>query len=632
MAGLGWRREIVREVDVAHQRVRESAEMSNSNPSIIETRRDQIFPYLDSTDIERARRFGEVRRFAAGEALAAIGEVGLGLAIILSGRVDVYRYDAHGRRQHLHTFGPGAFVGELAQLAGRPSFGDGIVTEPVEALIFSPDRMRALLIAEAELGERLMRALILRRTQMLQSGVGGPVIIGRSETGDVLRLEGFLARNATPRMMLDPDTDPEARALIDRFHVDPGQLPLVVCPGGQVLRNPSETELARCIGLVGPIDPHRLYDVAIVGAGPAGLATSVYAASEGLSVLTLDSRSFGGQAGASARIENYLGFPTGISGIALMARAYNQAHKFGVETAIPNEVIGFDASDDHAAPFVLKLASGERVSARSVVIASGVNYRRLAVENLDAYEGASVHYWASQIEARLCADQEVVVVGAGNSAGQGIVFLASHVAKVWVLARGGDLDSTMSRYLVDRITGLANVEVLTHTQISALEGADGMLSAVHWHRAATGETVRTHYSPPIPLYRCRPEYCLAVGIGRGARPQGLRADRSGSRRKPAPTGNEPSWSLCDRRHPFGVDQARRRRSRRRRAGGRGPARLSVAAARCSDDASRRGGRFHEAAFAVTAKLSKGTRHHRRPRVQQRCRNQGETRHQQSSDC
>jgi thioredoxin reductase (NADPH) len=335
-----------------------------------------------------------------------------------------------------------------------------------------------------------MRALILRRTQMLQSGVGGPVIIGRSENGDVLRLEGFLARNATPRMMLDPDTDPEARALIDRFHVDPGQLPLVVCPGGQVLRNPSETDLARCIGLVGPIDPNRLYDVAIVGAGPAGLATSVYAASEGLSVLMLDSRSFGGQAGASARIENYLGFPTGISGMALMARAYNQAHKFGVETAIPNEVIGIDASDDYAAPFVLKLASGERVSTRSVVIASGVNYRRLAVENLDAYEGASVHYWASQIEARLCADQEVVVVGAGNSAGQGIVFLASHVAKVWVLARGGDLDSTMSRYLVDRITGLANVEVLTCTQVSALEGADGMLSAVHWHRAATAETVR----------------------------------------------------------------------------------------------------------------------------------------------
>jgi len=248
--------------------------------------------------------------------------------------------------------------------------------------------MRALMIAEAELGERVMRALILRRTQMLQDRIGGPVIVGRAENPDVIRLESFLARNGTPRMMVDPDTDPEAKTLIERFHVDPGHLPIVICPGGQMLRNPSEVELARCIGLVGPIDPNRLYDVAIVGAGPAGLATSVYAASEGLSVLTLDSRSFGGQAGASSRIENYLGFPTGISGMALMARAYNQAHKFGVETAIPNEVIGFEAVDDHTTRFVLKLASGERVSARSIVIASGVNYRRLAVANLAAYEVA----------------------------------------------------------------------------------------------------------------------------------------------------------------------------------------------------------------------------------------------------
>ena len=279
---------------------------------------------------------------------------------------------------------------------------------------------------------------------------------------------------------------------------------------------PCETDLARCIGLVGPIDPRRLYDVAIVGAGPAGLATSVYAASEGLSVLMLDSRSFGGQAGASARIENYLGFPTGISGMALMARAYNQAHKFGVETAIPNEVIGFAASDDHAAPFVLKLASGERVSTRSVVIASGVNYRRLAVENLDAYEGASVHYWASQIEARLCADQEVVVVGAGNSAGQGIVFLASHVAKVWVLARGGDLDSTMSR-VSRRPDHRAGQRGSAHAYPSQRAGrrrrhvVGGALASRRDRRNGS-----TPYSPPVPLYRSRPEYRLVVRIGRGA--------------------------------------------------------------------------------------------------------------------
>ena len=198
--------------------------MSDSKPSIIETRRDQIFPHLDATDIERARRFGEIRRFAAGDALAAIGQVGVGLAIILSGQVDVYRYDAHAERQHLSKF----LVGELAQLAGRPSFGDGIVTEPVDALIFSPDRMRALLIAEAELGERLMRALILRRTQMLQAGIGGPVIIGRSENGDVLRLEGFLARNSHPSQRLNPKTDPEAQALMERFDVAPGELPIEI--------------------------------------------------------------------------------------------------------------------------------------------------------------------------------------------------------------------------------------------------------------------------------------------------------------------------------------------------------------------------------------------------------------------
>src|ERR1700738_5259060 len=275
-------------------------------------------------------------------------------------------------------------------------------TAPARSRASSPIRrggLPALLVAEAELGERIMRALILRRVGLIETGAGGPVIVGRAENGHFLRLEGFLRRNGHPRQRLDPETDPEAKALIERFHVDPGQLPIVLCPGGQLLRNPSETALARCIGLVGPIDPERVYDVAIVGPGPAGLAAAVYAGSEGLRALVLDCRAFGGQAGASARIENYLGFPTGITGMALMARAYTQAHKFGAETAIPNEVIGFGAPDEKKPG---RLASGERVSARSVVIASGVNYRRLAVDNLDAYEAASVHYWASRIAARLC--------------------------------------------------------------------------------------------------------------------------------------------------------------------------------------------------------------------------------------
>jgi thioredoxin reductase (NADPH) len=465
--------------------------MSVATPSIFETRHDQMFPVLEASEIERVRRFGEVHSFGAGEALARVGDIGHGLIIILAGEVEVTQRDRSGGGTPIVTHGPGAFLGELAQLAGRPSLVDARARGPVQALIISPDRLRALLIAEAELGERIMRALILRRVALLETGAGGPVIIGRSESGDVLRLENFLRRNGHPHQTLNAMTDPEAKALIERFHVDPSQLPIVLCPSGQLLRNPGENELARCIGLVGPIDPNRVYDVAIVGAGPAGLAAAVYAGSEGLSALVLDCRAFGGQAGASARIENYLGFPTGISGIALMARAYNQAQKFGVEMAIPDEATSLQTSADrNPGYFLLNLSNNERACARSVVIASGVRYRRPAVKNLEAFESSSVHYWASPLEAKLCAGQEVALVGAGNSAGQAVVYLASQVAKVWLLVRGAELNASMSSYLVDRIAGLANVEVLTRTQISALEGTDGMLEAVHWRQSASGEEVR----------------------------------------------------------------------------------------------------------------------------------------------
>lgn len=395
--------------------------MALSPQPTIERRRDQMFPDLDPLEIERVRRFGEVRAYAADEALFTAGEAGHGLIVILAGSVEITQRDSSHHNVPIVTHGPGQFMGELAQLAGRPALVDAIAREPVQALIIAPDRLRALLISEAELGERIMRALILRRVGLLETGAGGPIIVGRAENGDVLRLLSFLRRNGHPRQLLNPETDAEAKALIERFHVDPGQLPIVLCPSGQLLRNPSEDELARCIGLVGPIDPNRLYDVAVVGAGPAGLATAVYAASEGLSVLVLDCRAFGGQAGASARIENYLGFPTGITGGALMARAYNQAQKFGAEMAIPDEVSGLDASSC-AGCFVLQLCDGERVSARSIVIASGARYRRLVVDRLDSFEATSVHYWASPLEAKLCASQEIALVGAGNSAGQAAVF------------------------------------------------------------------------------------------------------------------------------------------------------------------------------------------------------------------
>src|SRR5216684_277276 len=465
--------------------------MSVPAQSFTDSRTPQRHPKLEPAEIERLRRFGEVRSYGAGEALAKVGAVGHGFAIILAGHVDITQHDQWDRRTPIVTHGPGSFMGELTTLAGRPALVDAHAQGPVEALIIPPERLRAVLVAEAELGERIMRALILRRVGLIQAGAGGPVIVGRAGNGDVLRLEGFLSRNGHPHQSLDAESDPEAKALVERFHVDPGELPMVLCAGGQLLRNPSDNELARCIGLVGPIDPDRVYDVAVVGAGPAGLATAVYAASEGLSVLVLDCRAFGGQAGASARIENYLGFPTGITGMALMARAYNQAQKFGVEMAIPDEVNGLAArGDSDEGHFVLKLSNDERVSARAVVIASGARYRRLEVENLEAFEASSVHYWASPLEGKLCAGQDVALVGGGNSAGQAVVYLASQVAKVWLLVRGSDLESSMSRYLVDRIAGLANVEVLMQTKIIGLEGRDGMLEAIRWRQGAKGEEVR----------------------------------------------------------------------------------------------------------------------------------------------
>src|SRR5438477_9846028 len=318
------------------------ASMPPPKRPLIDDRREQMFPILDAREIDRLRRFGELRAYRAGEALVKVGEVGHGLTVVLAGAVAVTRRDELDRRDAIVTHGPGSFMGEVAQLSGRPALVDAFAEGPVEALVIPPEKLRALLVAEAELGEEVMRALILRRVGLIETGAG-PVIIGRADDGDVLRLDNFLRRNGHPHHQLDPDTDADARALLERFHVHPEHLPIVLCPGGELLRNPGEVQLARCLGLVGLLDPAKVYDVAIVGAGPAGLAAAVYAASEGLSVLVLDCRSFGGQAGASARIGNYLGFPTGISGIALMARAYNQAQKFGVEMVIPQEAVGLES-------------------------------------------------------------------------------------------------------------------------------------------------------------------------------------------------------------------------------------------------------------------------------------------------
>ena len=462
--------------------------MASSPQTLIEQRHDQMFPTLDPIEIDRVRHLGEMRTFAVGKTVLAAGQIGPGLIIIFSGRVDVTHRDTSGRLQTIVSHGPGEFIGELAQMSGRPALVDATATETVQALVIQPDRLRSLFVAEADLGERIMRALILRRVGLLETQAG-PIIIGPGENGDVLRLRSFLRRNGHPHRLLDPAADAEAKTLIERFHVDPGNLPIVLCQSGQLLQNPSEDALARCIGLVGPIDPARVFDVVVVGAGPAGLATAVYAASEGLSVLVLDCRAFGGQAGASSRIENYLGFPTGITGGALMARAYNQAQKFGAEMAIPDEVSGLLSPHEITGRFTLQLKDGERVTARSVVVASGARYRKLAIANLSEFEGSCVHYWASPLEGKLCTGRDIALVGGGNSAGQAAVFLASQGAKVHMLVRRS-LTDTMSRYLVDRIESLNNIEVVTGAAVTALEGTNGKLEMVRWQIGTTGQEVR----------------------------------------------------------------------------------------------------------------------------------------------
>ncbi|MEA3057609.1 MAG: thioredoxin reductase, partial [Sphingomonadales bacterium] len=454
--------------------------MSDERQNTVAERGAQMFLRLADEEIARLGRFGEPRAFRAGEAVARVGEVGSGLLLILSGRVEVTRSE-RGVDVHVVTHERGNFMGELAQLSGRPFLVNAIALTDVQAIAIPPARLRALLIAEADLGERIMRALILRRVGLIEAGAG-PIIVGDEANGDVLRLVNFLRRNGHPYENLDPSTDACAQTLIERFEVTPEELPIVLCPSGKLLRNPSEDQIARCVGLVGPIDPNKLYDVVVIGAGPAGLATSVYAASEGLAALAVDCRSFGGQAGASARIENYLGFPTGISGMALMGRAFSQAQKFGVEMAIPDEAVKLECGNT---PCHVALTTGEHIQARCVVIATGAQYRRLDVARLEEFEGSSVHYWASPLEADLAANEEVALVGGGNSAGQATVFLASRARRVSLIVRRA-LSETMSQYLVERITGLPNVDVIVGCEVAELHGAAAGLDGISVRERASG--------------------------------------------------------------------------------------------------------------------------------------------------
>lgn len=449
----------------------------------VEGRRHQMFPTLTAAEIKRLRRFGSVQNWADGARVFEAGGPSPGMMVILQGHLSISRYNGMGHSAPVAEHGVGQFSAEVGQLSDRPALVNGDARGALEALVIAPESLRALVIAEAELGERIMRALILRRVGLIDVNGGGPVLVGPAGNAAMFNLQSFLSSNGHPYTLLHPEDDAEAQALAELHAPAYNEWPLVVCPDGTVKKNPSTLVVGRCLGMLPDLAPDTVYDVLVVGAGPAGLATAVYAASEGLSVLVLEQRAYGGQAGASARIENYLGFPTGVSGRALAGRAFVQAQKFGAEVAIPATAARL-LCDRY--PLQLSLCDGTELRARSVVLACGARYRRPALDNFQQFEGRGIYYWASPIEAKLCKREEIVLVGGGNSAGQAAVFLSGHAAKVHMVIRGAGLAATMSNYLIDRIKATPNIVLHTHTEITALDGDEDGLCRVHWHQRQEG--------------------------------------------------------------------------------------------------------------------------------------------------
>ena len=482
----------------------------------------QTFPVLTEAEMVRFGRFGEPRRFAPGEHLARAGEPVPGVFLLTRGTIALSQRDGLGRHAPLRRVERGEFLGEVGGLSGAHALVDAVAVDEVETMLVPPERLRALIIAEAELGERVMRALILRRVALIQEGRTGATLIGRPGSADVLRLQNFLRRNGEPHQVVAGTDDPLAATLLEQYGAAPDDA-IAVAPNGTVLVNPTEREIARALGMLPDTICEGVYDVIVVGAGPAGLATAVYAASEGLSVIVVDCRSFGGQAGASARIENYLGFPTGISGQALAGRAFVQAQKFGAEIIIPAEAQRLDCSRaDSEREFAVELTDGRRVRSRCVVIASGARYRRPDLPRIADFEGRGIFFWASALEARMCADSEVVLVGGGNSAGQAAVFLSGHARQVNMLVRGPGLAASMSRYLIDRIEATPNIEVRTQTELVAVDGCPAAgLRQVRWRCGRTGEEAQRDLRHVFLFVGADPETAWLADCGVGVDAHGF---------------------------------------------------------------------------------------------------------------
>ncbi len=446
-------------------------------------RRDQMFPQLTPAQIGRISSVGARRSVRAGEVLFELGEQDTRFFVIIEGAVEIVR-PLDGREERVTVHGPGEFTGEINMLSARRNLvraravGDGAI------VVVDREHLRALVQRDFELSEILMRAFILRRVALIAHGGGGLVLVGSRHSAHTLRIREFLSRNGQPFTYQEVESEPDVQALLDRFQVGVEDVPVVVCGSGVVLRNPTIEALASGLGLNRQLDATATRDVVVVGAGPAGLAAAVYAASEGLDVLVLEHTAPGGQAGSSSRIENYLGFPTGISGYDLAGRALTQAEKFGAEVAIARGAVGLDCT---STPYTVRLGTGEEVRTRTVVIASGAKYRKPGLAELSRFEGAGVMYSATHVEAQLCKGEPVAVVGGGNSAGQAAVFLSQSSAEVNVLVRGPGLAESMSRYLIQRIEDSLNVVLRARTQVEALEGNDS-LERVRWRQLDTGKS------------------------------------------------------------------------------------------------------------------------------------------------
>src|SRR5471032_1089333 len=445
----------------------------------IANRLHQILPTLSAAEFELLSRYGERQSFKAGDILFKQGDRHISMYVIITGALEIERASALGTAI-LSTHGPGMFTGEMGTLAGRAAVATGRATADSEMIVISEESLRTLVISEAALSETIMRAYILRRVAYMQDQAGGVVVFGSRHSQPTLVLRHFLTRNGQPTAYFDTELHTETAALMERFGVTDADIPAVVTPAGEVLRQPTLRQVADGIGLSSDNIDGRTFDLVVVGAGPAGLAAAVYAASEGLSVAVLDSKAPGGQAGSSSKIENYFGFPTGVSGQALAGRGLSQARKFGAEVAVPCDVVKLSCSDD-AEVFDISLDSGEQVHARSIVVATGARYRKPDLPELERYEGRGVYYSASFMEANLCGGEEVLIVGGGNSAGQAAVFLDGHVKHVHIIVRADGLAASMSRYLIQRIEAAANITLHTQTQVVGLEG-ETSLESVRWQK------------------------------------------------------------------------------------------------------------------------------------------------------